>query len=389
MLDRIAWILLCAFLVSVPWEKSVQATGLGTLTRALGVLALVAGVTAAVGNRKIRSLNAGLALAAVFVAWSAATWFWSVDRDATLARAWTFAQLLAMAALIWNFCRTQVRQRHMLEAYVAGAVVSAAATIVRYALNQQTYWRRYAAPGFEPNDLGLTVALAIPAALYLALRAPGWRIWLYRTAIVVLLAAVLLTASRTALVATFISFLFVVFTWRQTSSAQKISAVVLVGLLALSLVRLAPSPSRERLATLPTELTRGTLNKRTSIWKAGLKVLKRHPILGIGSGAYPKAVEPYLAKVPGQINVAHNTFLSVLVECGMAGFVLFGVLLLALGLFVWAMAGADRALWLTMLLAWGAGVQTLTWETRKPTWVIFALIMTAWALAFRNREKPE
>ena len=212
---------------------------------------------------------------------------------------------------------------------------------------------------------------------------------MYRAAIALWIAGVLLTASRTALVATFASFLFVAFTWRQTNCGQRISAAVLVGLLALSLVRLAPSPSRERLATLPTELTRGTLNKRTSIWKAGLKVFKRHPILGIGSGAYPKAVEPYLGKVPGQINVAHNTFLSVLVECGMAGFAVFGVLLLALALLIWAMAGADRALWLTMLLAWGAGVQTLTWETRKPTWVIFALIMTAWALAFREREKPE
>ena len=63
----------------------------------------------------------------------------------------------------------------MLEAYLGGAVVSAAATIVRYSLNQQTYWRRYAAPGFEPNDLGLTLALAIPMALYLALRRTGWR----------------------------------------------------------------------------------------------------------------------------------------------------------------------------------------------------------------------
>ncbi|MFB3827816.1 MAG: O-antigen ligase family protein [Bryobacteraceae bacterium] len=387
MLDRIAWILLCVFLFSVPWEKSVPVAGLGTLTRVLGALALAAGLTAAAWNRTVRRANLVLALAAVFVAWSAATWFWSVDRAATLARAWTFLQLLAMAALIWNLCRTQARQRQLLEAYLGGAAVSAVATIIRYSLNQQTYWRRYAAPGFEPNDLGLTLALAIPMALYLALHSPGWRVWMYRAAVVVVIAGVLLTASRTALIATFAGFLFVAFTWRQTNLGQKISAAVLAGLLALSLVRLAPSPSRQRLATLPAELTHGTLNKRTSIWKAGLKVFKRHPVLGIGSGAYPKAVEPYLAKVPGQINVAHNTFLSVLVECGVTGFAFFGILLLAAAVFVWAMAGADRALWLTMLVAWGAGVQTLTWETRKPTWVIFALIMTSWALAFR-REKP-
>jgi hypothetical protein len=29
-----------------------------------------------------------------------------------------------------------------------------------------------------------------------------------------------------------------------------------------------------------------------------------------------------------------------------------------------------------------AGVSTLTWEQRKPTWLIFGLIPTAWATAF-------
>jgi hypothetical protein len=37
-----------------------------------------------------------------------------------------------------------------------------------------------------------------------------------------------------------------------------------------------------------------------------------------------------------------------------------------------------------MLVVWAAGVSTLTWEHRKPGWLIFALIMTQWALAFRQ-----
>ncbi len=387
--DRVAWALLCLFMFLVPWDKSLEFESAGTLARVAGFAALAAGVVAAAVNRQVRRPNLALVLACVFVVWSGATWAWSVDRQATVQRAATFVQLLGMAALIWNFCRTPSRQRHLLQAYVAGAAVAAAATIVRYVLGQQTYWRRYAAPGFEPNDLGLTVAIALPAALYLAIRTPGWAAWLYRALTLILLAGILLTASRTALVATCVALLFALFTWRESGAAQRLTAAALVVLLALSLAQLAPAPTRQRLDTLPTELTQGTLNKRTSIWKAGLRVFRHHPIAGIGSGAYPRAVEPYLGKpsVPGHVNVAHNTFLSVLVESGVIGFAIFGAMLAVLALFVWAMRGADRALWLTMFLVWGAGVQTLTWEHRKPTWCIFALTMTAWAMAFRDPER--
>jgi O-antigen ligase len=202
-----------------------------------------------------------------------------------------------------------------------------------------------------------------------------------------MLPALLVTASRTALIAAFIGFSFTVWTWRQADWAQRLTSVGLVVLMALSLVRLAPAPARQRLQTLPTELTRGTLNKRTAIWKAGLKVFREHPVLGIGAGAYPAAVDPFLppTNVAGHVNVAHNTFLSVLVECGVLGFALFGLMLLWLVLFIWSMFSAERALWATTLMVWAVGVSTVTWEQRKITWLVFAFIMAAWALPSLTR----
>ena len=378
---RIAWPLLCAFVFSIPWEKSLLVPEVGTLSRLLGALA----VAAALWRRpSFRAPNLALALAALFAGWEALTYFWSIHPGETAARALTFAQLAIMVWLIWDSCRTAARQTWLLRAYVAGAAVASLLTITRYAQGLQTYYRRYAAAGFDPNDLGLTVALSIPLALYLSLRERGWARWALRASVVVVMAAVLLSASRTSLVVSFLSFTFVAWTWRESDRGQRLAGIALAGLLAAGALQLAPVAARQRLATLPREAAQGTLHDRTRIWKAGLKSFQRHPVVGVGAGAYPEAVRPQLGTPAraGHQYVAHSTWLSVLVECGLIGLGLFLMLTGTLAAFVWFMPLAERALWSVMLAVWAVGITTLTWEHRKPGWLLFALIMTEWARSF-------
>lgn len=389
LLQRSAWALLCVFVFSLPLEKVLMVPGVGTISQALGLVAFAAGAATVAQRRAARLPNAGLLLAASFLLWSGLTYFWSLSGQATAARLATLAQLFTMLWLVWELCRTPAAQLWLMHAYVSGAAVSSVLTMIRYARSQQTYYRRYATAGFDPNDLGITLALAIPMALYLSSRVPARAAWLVRPATALIIAAILLTASRTALVAACLGFAFALLTWRGAALAPRIASVALLLLLVLGAIRLAPPASRERLATLPAELARGTLHNRTQIWKAGLKAFKRHWLAGVGAGAYPEAVRPWLGRpaVPGHEYTAHNTFLSVAVETGVVGLLVFGLLLATLVLFTWVLAPAERALWYTALAVWTAGVLTLTWENRKPTWLLFALILTAWAHAFRPREE--
>ncbi len=388
--SRAAWAALCVFVFSIPWEKSIQLPGIATLSHLIGILAFAAAAVVALRRGTFRRPNLALALAVLFVAWSALTWAWSVDRGSTAARVATLAELLAMTWLIWDSCRERGRQRQLMQAYVWGAVAASVSAYARYSQNQQTYWRRYAAAGFDPNDFGLILALSIPLALYLAMR-PGWARWAYRCAVVAVIGAILLTASRMAMVATFTTFVFALWTWRQADWNQRISSAALLAVMILGVFRFAPAPARERLATITAEVTRGTLHDRTTIWKTGLKVLRQHPVAGIGAGAYPEAVRPWLGTpgVPGHFYVAHNTFLSVLVECGAVGFTFYGLMLGVVAMYVWTMQPAERALWAVMLAVWAIGVSTLTWEQNKPSWLILALIMTEWSLPWRQAGPDE
>jgi O-antigen ligase len=118
------------------------------------------------------------------------------------------------------------------------------------------------------------------------------------------------------------------------------------------------------------ELQEGTLTHRTLIWTAGLDIFRDHALIGTGAGSYGTAVlraidRPY---------VAHNSFLSVLVELGVIGVILFGGLLASMFYSALRMAPRERHFWLAMLITWVVGVSVLTWESRKPTWFLFAML---------------
>jgi len=388
-LERAAWALAWLLVFSLPLEKSVVVFAIGSVSRTLGLAAFAVTLALAVGTRRVRRPNAALLLAAAYVAWCGLTVAWSVSRPVSVERAATMAQLLGMLWVVWECCRTRRAQTWLLRAYVAGAAAASLLTVARYALREQTYYHRYAAPGFDPNDMGVTLALAIPLCLHLAACTRGRATWAVRLAAVPIMAALLLTGSRTALAAACVAFLYSALTWRAAAPAQRATSAALALLLILGTVRLAPQPSRQRLATLPAEAITGTFHDRTKLWKAGLKLLKSHWARGIGIAAFPEAVKPWLSKsgVASIQFTAHNTFLSVLVETGVPGALLFGLLLAVLALFAWMLGPAQRALWFTMLAVWVAGVSTLTWEQRKPTWLIFSLIPTAWATAFLPGER--
>jgi O-antigen ligase len=380
--------LLWLLVFSLPVEKAVQIPGLGTISRTIGLAAFACGLATVARRGALRPPNAALLLAAALAAWTCATWFWSVDRGATTVRIATVAQLFGMTWLIWELAlRRQVVSR-LMQAYLGGAVLSAVWTLVRAANNQQTYYRRFATAGFDPNDLGVTLVLALPMAFYFSLRWRGWRGAAARGAALLLVAGILLTASRTAVVGAYVAFLLPVITWRGSGRSHRFFTVALLAVLMVGPTTLAPR-ARQRLADITSEVTSGTFNNRKRIWKAGIRLLKRRLPVGVGAAAFPEAVAPYIGRSPivGQPYTAHNTFLSVLVETGLPGFTLLGLLLATLAWYAWVAGGVERILWGTMLAVWATSVFTLSWESRKPTWLLIALIMATWADTFRERGK--
>src|SRR5260370_22837039 len=191
---------------------------------------------------------------------------------------------------------------------------------------------------------------------------------------------IVLTSSRAATLATLVALAIVPLTQGRWTGGQRIALLLTVSLLDDGALLFVPSSSGERLSTVATEVTQGTLTGRTIIWRAGWEIFRVHPFLGIGANAFRVVVSRVLAE-PIRLDErdpappAHNTFLSVLVEQGVVVFAVFCALLGVLALSLTSLPHFQQRLWIVSLAVWLVGVASLTWEMRKPTWFFFGLLM--------------
>jgi len=128
-------------------------------------------------------------------------------------------------------------------------------------------------------------------------------------------------------------------------------------------------------------VAQGDLNGRTELWREGFNAFLEHPVLGVGTDMY--------RSVSALSKVAHNSYLSVLVEEGLIGLVLFVAIL---GIVVWQvrlLSRWDRNFWITVLVVWAIGASTLTWEQRKTTWLFLTFVVAAAAAGARRLTRAE
>jgi O-antigen ligase len=371
----------------IPWENSVIIAGLGTLTRVTGLFVAAFWVVTVLATGRFRKLHSFHLAAYLFVLWNAVSAFWSFGIEETIQRIKTYFQLVGLALILWDLYTTPATLAAGLQAYVLGACVSTGSTVANYlagnVVRGAVTTDRYAGAGLDANELALILALGIPVAWHLVTSAGnGKKSYIMRLVncvyIPAALFATLLTGSRMALFATAPAILFILGTFTRLKLSSRVLVFgALIGALFV-LQPLAPQTSFDRLATTRTSIAAGDLGGRVEIWRQGIAVFLEHPLLGVGSGAFPTVVE--------SSTVAHNVFLSVLAEVGMIGFVLFVIVLVMAAYQAKRQPKWDSKLWLTILLVWAIGVSSLTWEHSKPTWLFLSLTVVSASLSGQRDE---
>ena len=370
-MSKIAFFALWAFAFVIPFELFIRWEEFGTMGRLVGVIAFGVGLVHIVLSGRLRPLGLFHVLTLFFVLWAGLSAFWTMDVSETKERVWTYTQLGFMVWLIWELAPSRDRQLDLLQAYVLGCYVSVLDTMMKFLAGVEQQTGRFAATGFNPNDLGFTLVLAIPMAWCLALSRPkGVLTWVNRLYPVFGMIAVILTASRGSFIPAFVALLIIPWTLNKLRPRSRVAICVGGAASLIMIASVVPETSWERLSTASDEIESGSFNERGDIWRSGLEVLVDHPLQGVGAGAYAVAIEPIL----GWGRPPHQTFLSVLVGQGIVGLALW------LGMFATAffpvlrMPAVERKLWLVILMTLGIGLQVRTWDYRKPLWLILGIL---------------
>jgi O-antigen ligase len=347
--------------------STIASVALGLPIGIAGVLYLI------VRGGGIRRAPASLLVLTAYVAWCALSVLWSALPDPQVP-VLTRVQLLLLVWLSYQLIRTRSDLRTTLFGYVMGAWALVALTWRNYLEGTFATWNRYAANGTDPNDMAIYLSLGIPMAAYLAFSGPTARLrdklpLLYVPAA---LTAVALSGSRTGTLATTaVTIAVILGPMRKTRFASALLlATAAVGTSAV--LYSIPTMPIDRLLSVREEMG-GSMGDRTEIWRAGLLVFPNHPVIGVGAGGFGHAVLRYT----NEVTVAHSTPLSLAVEVGIVGLTLFFG---AFGLALHGMRGREyeaKALVWSLLLASLIGIQTLSWEHRKPLWFVLMLSMVA------------
>ena len=187
----------------------------------------------------------------------------------------------------------------------------------------------------NPNDVGGYLALCT-VVLFAASRSLAGRLRaLALFGGVIALAGVLVSQTRTAILALAITAVFIALR-RSRKLALGVAAVLLVTLIVAWFVNLGVV---SRLAHLPEYVAEGhwnvVLSDRLPAFTAAAAMFADHPLLGVGPGAYKffylsyriRLVQTYPESIMGSAGVnfaeVHNDHLQLLAETGLPGYALF------------------------------------------------------------------
>jgi O-antigen ligase len=279
-------------------------------------------------------------------------------------------ELLAVYLITLNSLRRQSQLAALLAALLVAGAGEALYGAYQYATGQGpsafTLGETLRAYGHfeQPNPFAGYLGTILPFAVALSLLAqPRWLRGLALIAGLALVAGILLSQSRGAWIGVLTALC--VMALAGTGRARRLVWPAVYGLLLLTTISMAgllPASWTARLGALIENF--GLFDARTVIvtpdnfalvermahWQAGWSMFLDHPLLGVGAGNYPVAYELY--SLPGwreALGHAHNYYLNIAAESGLAGLIALLILLVvsyrqvARGVRTGAAAGLERA----------------------------------------------
>jgi len=191
----------------------------------------------------------------------------------------------------------------------------------------------------NPNGFAILLITGMPIIVVLARQLEGRAKWLMLMNIPIYLSALVATGSRMGIIMGAVIGGYMFTTWPGQSISKRLGTMALggVGMIGVGFLFLVLNPDRFSLAALGSDRGAG----RVDLWNAGVTMIQDHLLVGRGLGGYRLDIFSLLQRSNNaDLNVirqkdflssgsaeAHNLYLTVMIDLGLIGFILyFGVI---------------------------------------------------------------
>ena len=282
-------------------------------------------------RERIFSHPAFLFVLTFFVGWALISATWAEYPGAAIETFTRYLPNVFLFLIVFAAVRTRDQLLWVVGAFVVGAFLSGVYGLLVPPPTQDL--GRLAGAGGDPNETAaaMVAGLALATALAVALRGKPLARMACVVAAVICMLALFLTSSRGGLVALGVALIAAVLLGGRRRGTMLVAALGAVLVTVFYFATIAPESVRERV----THPQGGT--GRVDIWKVGWRMVQHNPIEGVGSGNFQTSSIHYLL-APGKLvrddfivdtpKVAHNTYLQILAELGIVGFIAFITILL-------------------------------------------------------------
>jgi O-antigen ligase len=370
----LAYLFTLIYIFTIPFENALLVEGIGSVSRAAGIPILALWVLLLVLKQQVRVFVPFFAFSLLFIIWCSFSLLWGQHPDIVTLFLFTYVQLFLASFFIWLTLNDKTRCIRALQFYLIGAYVAAGFVIWNFYTNDlATQGDRSGIEGVDLNELAMSISLALPIAWYLATRSRiGLSGVVMASASYVFLPigmlAIMMTGSRGGFASVVPTALYIVVSLLYVGKGAKIVAGIAIAVSIVVVLQYVPEAQFQRIMTFSEEIETGNISGRGDLWRAAVQIWLESPsnsIIGIGLGGFGMEVGM----------VAHNTYLSVLSETGLIGFIIYLLILISLVVVGFRSQREVRYLLLTLLMVWGLGAAALTWEYAKLTWLVWCLIV--------------
>lgn len=180
--------------------------------------------------------------------------------------------------------------------------------------------RVFASSTYDPNDMALVMAMSVPLLFYMMEAESGLKKLVLLATLLLMMTLVLKTGSRGGVLALITVAGIILYRKGSSYTLKRVPLFVVVLLLGISFTSV---DLRERYAdffAMKQDYNTSAQGGRLEIWKRGLILMVKHPLLGTGAGTY--TIADGSTHEGGKWSTAHNSFVLIGVELGIIALII-------------------------------------------------------------------